>query len=233
MTDRERERVSAPQSELLPCPFCGDSALLQGLGAHNVICTNCNVLTPDFDTAAEAIAAWNRRSPASPEVTEEGLVKAILWAVHDVPLPADEPNRNYERRLILRDAINAAIEAYQKATGGSPSSERSMPSEEELADLRSARIALPMEQRKHAKARRRVHKLERALKRLASSEAFCIARALDAGRDAELIARLRYAEEALAEDVRALNERGKATASPSPPSEGDCPLTPHQTDNRD
>ncbi len=39
-------------------------------------------------------------------------------------------------------------------------------SAKELADLRSAKLALPIEQRKHAKARRRVHELEREIERL-------------------------------------------------------------------
>ena len=37
----------------------------------------------------------------------------------------------------------------------------------ELADLRSAKIALPIEQRRHAAARRRIHELERALQECA------------------------------------------------------------------
>jgi len=57
------------QDSLLPCPFCGDIALLEGLGNRrggldrNIICTNCNVMTPDYLTEAEAIATWNRRAP--------------------------------------------------------------------------------------------------------------------------------------------------------------------------
>ena len=61
-------------SELLPCPFCGNEGELctyYGGGEHNetvhtVMCNNedcpMNVLTPDYLTEAEAIAAWNTRA---------------------------------------------------------------------------------------------------------------------------------------------------------------------------
>lgn len=86
-------RVS-PQAGLLPCPFCGDSALLQGLGEHNVTCTNCNVLTPDFATAVEAIEAWNRRCDAHDLVAAlERIVRIRDWN-HDEAADAEREYRN-------------------------------------------------------------------------------------------------------------------------------------------
>ena len=49
--------------ELKPCPFCGGKAELFGTeetGVFYVECLDCNV-NDNFDTAEEAIAAWNRR----------------------------------------------------------------------------------------------------------------------------------------------------------------------------
>jgi Lar family restriction alleviation protein len=57
--------------ELLPCPFCGDSATLSGLGGyHEVECTNCNVITRYSRSRAEVIDAWNQRTPASAVLPE-------------------------------------------------------------------------------------------------------------------------------------------------------------------
>ena len=57
--------------ELLPCPFCGGKArairskLIRG--AYEVQCKNSHINGLIWETAENAIAAWNRRTP-SPEV---------------------------------------------------------------------------------------------------------------------------------------------------------------------
>ena len=51
--------------ELLPCPFCGGEASkrLFYKGKYRVHCNVCDANSDDvWDTEAEAIAAWNRRS---------------------------------------------------------------------------------------------------------------------------------------------------------------------------
>lgn len=68
----------------------------------------------------------------------------------------------------------AAIEGESirfKASVSSPSTDGGdvLISKKDLADLRSAKMALPIEQRKHAKARQRIHELERALPSKAAS----------------------------------------------------------------
>lgn len=61
---------------LLPCPFCGGEAHAHEFSMHagqfschmfynpywQVICSECRAAIGDFDTRAEAIAAWNTRS---------------------------------------------------------------------------------------------------------------------------------------------------------------------------
>lgn len=56
--------------ELLPCPFCSDGGQLQvqRTGAvdewwHCVFCDRCCTYGPTAGTEAEAIAAWNTRTP--------------------------------------------------------------------------------------------------------------------------------------------------------------------------
>jgi Lar family restriction alleviation protein len=59
---------------LLPCPFCGQPAThgesYRGgeLHAHFVACSNttdCHMATPWRTNKADAVAIWNRRTPAA------------------------------------------------------------------------------------------------------------------------------------------------------------------------
>ena len=64
--------MTATAVEILPCPFCGGEATLQGKeGARHwyVICEDseeCDASGPDKTTREEAIAAWNIRSRYRP-----------------------------------------------------------------------------------------------------------------------------------------------------------------------
>lgn len=62
--------VGQVSEQLKPCPFCGgDAGVGKGFGYWFVNCTDCmastNIVLGDslMPTEAEAIAAWNKRTP--------------------------------------------------------------------------------------------------------------------------------------------------------------------------
>lgn len=61
--------TSTEQSELLPCPFCGGHAETDFIPEHYSYAIECHSIGCAArvikETAAEAVAAWNRRAPAS------------------------------------------------------------------------------------------------------------------------------------------------------------------------
>jgi len=64
-------------SDLLPCPFCGEVAslrLFDRLSAPEawVVCGRCNASSGWYSTEERAIAAWNRRPPATAEARVRG-----------------------------------------------------------------------------------------------------------------------------------------------------------------
>lgn len=53
--------------ELKPCPFCGSDAYLYRCDVeiakpYTVLCENCEIVTKNYASEAEAIKAWNRRA---------------------------------------------------------------------------------------------------------------------------------------------------------------------------
>jgi Lar family restriction alleviation protein len=52
--------------ELKPCPFCGSNIVLTGGKEYGiaVFCKNCFSDGPVEDSDAEAITAWNTRTPS-------------------------------------------------------------------------------------------------------------------------------------------------------------------------
>ena len=48
--------------ELLPCPFCGGEADIEGISEiHYISCKNCYAETRTYGSKGEAINAWNKR----------------------------------------------------------------------------------------------------------------------------------------------------------------------------
>jgi len=73
------------ERELLICPFCGsaDCRVIGGPGTKGgpkywAGCDHCSGRAWG-DTEAEAIAAWNRRSPSRPLILEEAAKVAEHW----------------------------------------------------------------------------------------------------------------------------------------------------------
>lgn len=69
--------VNQNKPERLPCPFCGTDTELSvsdnGVGTFWVICDNikaekCGCEGPYRGSEAEAITAWNRRTPPKPSL---------------------------------------------------------------------------------------------------------------------------------------------------------------------
>lgn len=91
------------------CKHCGSGELFLDVYGHHVACERCGISTRDYDSDAEAIAAWNRRpAPAAgggglPELPEptNALSKGYgpLWS----PLYTADQMRQY-----ARDALAAA-----------------------------------------------------------------------------------------------------------------------------
>lgn len=53
---------AAPNSKLLPCPFCGDEPEICRTQVFWVKCTNCECETAGSVSIRGAIAIWNRRA---------------------------------------------------------------------------------------------------------------------------------------------------------------------------
>lgn len=63
--------------QLKKCPFCGCEAELVGNRFFRVMCTECNAHIEDFETAIEAVIAWNTRKPM--ERIAERLENNSFW----------------------------------------------------------------------------------------------------------------------------------------------------------
>jgi Lar family restriction alleviation protein len=81
------------ERELLPCPFCDGRPRLVA-PVWDLLpyceCLRCGVKTTMATTNAEAIAAWNRRSPSRQSILEEAakerdrLREALEWALDEI-----------------------------------------------------------------------------------------------------------------------------------------------------
>lgn len=118
MSEREMET-------LLPCPFCGGSALIipcpperDGQETlHRPQCDKCGADCGGCDTPSEAIALWNRRTPDATHLREvnAALVEALREIEAKARELADDAMTN-QRGLWLACA-NEARAALARATG--------------------------------------------------------------------------------------------------------------------
>lgn len=95
-------------TDLKPCPFCpdgGSPALARPHTAPNevaVYCGKCMVVTATYPSEAEAIAAWNRRSPQGEEAETRG------WTSVSLPTPASPTTVRLESNRWRRALLDLA-----------------------------------------------------------------------------------------------------------------------------
>lgn len=106
-------------TELEPCPFCGDQdaevaessvPTIAGGKKQAVYCTGCFCEGPTADTHAEAIAAWNRRAaqPVSAGLTDEQIDMRVRTACHSDPTMASG------EYCLTIDEVRALLSAAQR-----------------------------------------------------------------------------------------------------------------------
>jgi hypothetical protein len=116
----EQVAVNQDDRKLLPCPFCGSEAGLgRGRDGPFVNCIDClastNILVPQGQTEAEAIAAWNTRTSV-PLPTLTGEVERLRTALIEAgrsagALLADEVSTDF--LMLIPDEVKAALTRQQ------------------------------------------------------------------------------------------------------------------------
>lgn len=99
--------------ELKPCPWCGsDKIVFGGSPGHMYLsCIGCNAEGPYGDfSEAEAIAAWNRRTPSRDEVRYRWLRLRLAGAEHVAELVEFNTGMHPE----LPGNVDAAIAAAER-----------------------------------------------------------------------------------------------------------------------
>ncbi|MCG6112907.1 MAG: Lar family restriction alleviation protein [Paracoccus sp.] len=127
--------------KLQPCPFCGGAETRPfietdefGRKSHGLQCANgdCWISGPECETAAEAIAAWNRRAQSAPASSENHEGPDFVWRCRDTgscyTTPEDGDVKYIRTDLAapapdaLREAAKTLLDGYDKslaaASGG-------------------------------------------------------------------------------------------------------------------
>lgn len=71
------------------CKHCGSGELFLDVYGHHVACERCGISTRDYDSDAEAIAAWNRRPAPASDLRAAAQAVVDRW---DSPQWKDEPH---------------------------------------------------------------------------------------------------------------------------------------------
>lgn len=90
--------------KLKKCPFCGGEAELIGNRFFRVMCTECNAHIEDFETAIEAITAWNTREP----------IERIVDRLEENLSIARQSSYGNEISLGIASGLNLAIEIVKE-----------------------------------------------------------------------------------------------------------------------
>lgn len=109
-----------------PCPFCGNNEvprICQTLGSCVDVCCvaavgGCGASTGHHKTEAEAIAAWNRRTPtlAPQGLPPAGLREAVAAVEAEPELPGPMPDEMYAALQGDRDACAEACRIIVRQT---------------------------------------------------------------------------------------------------------------------
>ena len=127
----ENEASGQQAVELLPCPFCGGSALVircpperDGQETlHRPQCDSCGADCGGCNTPSEAIALWNRRTaaPTPPSTAAGDLARQYLAIARDHAghIVVEQHGPNGEEPCTVADLIDAAL-ATPPAQVGEP-----------------------------------------------------------------------------------------------------------------
>ena len=93
--------------KLKPCPFCGHEAMASYNTRYDfqVYCTNdacfmSQIIMETMETEEQAIAAWNKRAPAVPDVPLDILSKKLASTCKPCALPFIScPDENHDCKI--------------------------------------------------------------------------------------------------------------------------------------
>ena len=101
--------------ELKPCPFCGGGNMRIDIGLAEfvdgeVTCLDCGGNVGNHPNRAEAVAAWNRRTPDPAVLTLVEAARGLMSALHTTR-GTGRITQSVENTL---DRIDAALAAFDK-----------------------------------------------------------------------------------------------------------------------
>lgn len=131
------------RAELLPCPFDGAEACIYGDSStgYHIECSvvECFLITNLYRTRAEAIAAWNRRTP-EPAADTARFEQLLVHSAYDLgPVPADterealrwvalgDPLMDQIRQMAIDHAKGRSVQAQYDAIAAEVAALRTTP----------------------------------------------------------------------------------------------------------